>query len=400
MARLPRNGFVGFAIALAGCASALSTNVQSDAPPVQPVATRIENPTPAAPLPAVEQTPLEKPFPVPIVVLRGSSVDLGREQGVLLTHSIRLLHDQYLTPYLSSQMKRVFALSAARLFAAEAEEAHLTEINALADAAGLSRDETMLGQCFLDLSAMSGCSTVTLPASASPDGVPRFGRNLDFPSLDVADKYTVVFVVEPTDGRYAFASVGWPGMVGVLSGMNEYGLAVANMELPREPRWPSAMPYTLLYRAVLERCRTVDEAAALLKRTPIQSANNLMMQDATGARAVAELTPAGVTIRRGLPGEALLSTNHIRGQDQDTPGACWRYDKLHAESKADFGKLDESAVAKMLAGVGSVHTLQAMIFEPTTRTLWLSAGTGAAERPMTRLELAPFFAAGGDVSNR
>ena len=37
-------------------------------------------------------------------------------------------------------------------------------------------------------------------------------------------------------GRYAFASVAWPGMVGVLSGMNEHGLALANMEVDRERR--------------------------------------------------------------------------------------------------------------------------------------------------------------------
>ena len=53
-------------------------------------------------------------------------------------------------------------------------------------------------------------------------------------------------------------------MIGVLSGMNEHGLTLANMEVDRPRRLPVAMPYTLLYRTVLERCRTVDEAIALL----------------------------------------------------------------------------------------------------------------------------------------
>ena len=51
------------------------------------------------------------------------------------------------------------------------------------------------------------------------------------------------------------------------------------------------MPYTLLYRSVLEQCRTIDEAIAFLRNTPRQTANNLMLMDATGNRAVVEITP-------------------------------------------------------------------------------------------------------------
>ena len=118
---------------------------------------------------------------------------------------------------------------------------------------------------------MTACSTVTLPASASPDGVARFGRNLDFPSFDLADTQTVVQIYRPDDGRNAFMAVGWPGMAGVLSGMNEHGLTLANMEVRRPSRLPSAMPYILLYRTVLERCTTVEEAIALLQKTPARA---------------------------------------------------------------------------------------------------------------------------------
>ncbi len=70
-------------------------------------------------------------------------------------------------------------------------------------------------------------------------------------------------------------------------------------------RPPTAMPYTLLYRAILERCHTVDEAIDFLNRTPRQTANNLMLMDAAGNRAVAEIRVDGVTVRRGRPGTAL-----------------------------------------------------------------------------------------------
>jgi O-antigen/teichoic acid export membrane protein len=73
----------------------------------------------------------------------------------------------------------------------------------------------MLAQCFLDLSAAVACSTVTLPADAAPDRVARFGRNLDSPSFDIADKESVVLAQRPADNN-ASVSVGWPGLIGVL----------------------------------------------------------------------------------------------------------------------------------------------------------------------------------------
>jgi hypothetical protein len=358
-------------ILVAGCASAPQDVVRLSAAPVQ----------------------VERPFPVPIIVLRGSSADLGEQHGEQLNEPIHLLHDKYLTVFVKNQMQRYLAIGAAKLFENQLLPPHQAEVAALAKGTGIDENETMLGQCFLDLSRMAACSTMTFPASASPDHVARFGRNLDFFSLNVADKYTTLFIVKPDDGRYAFASVGWPGMIGVLSGMNEHGLSLANMEVTRQPRLPQAMPYTLLYRTILEKCRTVDEAVALLQKTPIQTANNLMLMDAAGNRAVAELSPdTGVHIRRGLPSAVLISTNHQRNQDQDTPGRCWRYDYIHKTAASEFGHVDIPSINEMLAHTGSKITLQSMIFEPANRVIYLAAGTDAAHREFSRLDLRPYFA--------
>ena len=62
-------------------------------------------------------------------------------------------------------------------------------------------------------------------------------------------------------------TISWPGLIGALSGMNEHGLALTNMEVTRDGATaPRAMPYTLLYRTLLERCKTVDEAIAELRK--------------------------------------------------------------------------------------------------------------------------------------
>ena len=333
----------------------------------------------------------DEPFPLPVIELSGDGAALGAGHGKAMRERILELHDQYLERYFSNSVQRTVAMGVASMFESHIAPAHVAETRALAEASSVDYRQMLLAQCFLDLSPMTACSTVTLPADASPDGVGRFGRNLDFPSFNIADKYTVVLVVRP-EGKHAFASIAWPGMVGVLSGMNEHGLAVSNMEVSRGTRLPVAMPYTLLYRSVLENCRTTEEAIAFLEKTPRQTANNLMVMDAAGERAVVEITPQRVRVRKGQESRALFSTNHQRDQDCDTAGRCDRYDSMHTAATKDFGKIDLAKLQSMLkeASQGNM-TLQSMIFEPSTGVLYLSAGADAASKKFSRLNLKPLF---------
>jgi predicted choloylglycine hydrolase len=334
--------------------------------------------------------PQPQQLPFPVVDLRGDGAALGTAHGQKLGDSIRLLHDKYLGKWFASPSLKFAAQSVAVLFEAKLQEPHRQEIHALADATGIDERDVMLGNCFLDVSPMAACSTIALPADAAPDGVARLGRNLDFPSFNVADKYSVLMIYHPA-GKNAFAAVSWPGLIGVLSGMNEHGLALANMEVARITRLPQAVPYTLLYRTVLEECRTVSEAIALLDRSPRQTPNNLILMDASGDRAVVEITPTKLTVRRGAGHAALISTNHHRGLDADTPGRCKRYDTLHEAAASQYGKIDESAVKAMLEKVGNGMTLQSMVFEPANRVIVLSVGASAAKGAFYRVDLKRYF---------
>jgi hypothetical protein len=174
--------------------------------------------------------------------------------------------------------------------------------------------------------------------------------------------------------------------------MNEHGLAVANMEVTRRQGVPQAMPYILLYRSVLEQCRSAEEAIELLKNTPRQTANNLMIMDAAGNRVVAEITPEGVTVRKAADDAALMSTNHHRGEDCDTSGKCDRYDVLQAASKARYGKIGVADLWGMMDRVSQGKmTLQSMIFEPSTRVMYLAVGSEASKRSYERIDLKEYF---------
>ena len=74
------------------------------------------------------------------------------------------------------------------------------------------------------------CSAVLVEAGQSKTGGPMLARNLDYPSLGYVHEYTLVTVYKPND-KHAFAAVGFPGLLGCLSGMNDAGLTVAVLEV-------------------------------------------------------------------------------------------------------------------------------------------------------------------------
>src|SRR6185312_9730081 len=115
------------------------------------------------------------------------------------------------------------------------------------------------GNTFFDLKKSFACSAVLIDKDKSATGGPLLGRNLDYPSLGYIHRYSLVTVYRPK-GKLAFAAVTFPGLVGVLSGMNEAGLCLGVLEVfdikPGEPYFDAAgTPYALCLRRVLEKAR-------------------------------------------------------------------------------------------------------------------------------------------------
>jgi len=117
-----------------------------------------------------------------------------------------------------------------------------------------------------------------------------------------------------------------------------------------------------------------------------------MLMDATGDRAVAEIYPDRVDVRRAPADAALISTNHRRCSQPDSAGRCSRYDSLAQTSREQFGHIDVSLLHSMLgrASQGDM-TLQSMVFEPSTLTLYLATGKNAPTRPFERIDLKPLL---------
>ena len=220
-----------------------------------------------------------------------------------------------------------------------------------------------------------------------------FGRNFDVPSYGSLDRLVLLVVCRPAK-RHAFASVTWPGFVGVLSGMNDTGLAVACLDSgpakDASPAFRLGTPLSLTFRRVLEECGSIDEAQKLLAAAKCTTWMNLAACDRQRA-VVFEITPKNVAVRRAED-HLLACTNHFRTPELGLPKNCWRYRVLQGywERPQPFSCRDVADVLHAV-NLGQITT-QSMIFEPRPLRLRLAIGKPPASGgPFVPLELAGLF---------
>lgn len=151
-------------------------------------------------------------------------------------------------------------------------------------------------------SPLLGCTAFGLGPEATADGHAMFARAFDFEAAEVFDKDKVVFLVHE-DGMIPFASVAWPGFVGVVTGMNAEGVAVAvHGGRAREPS-TTGVPVAFSLREVLATARDTREATAVLSRLPAMVSHIVFVGDSSGRFAVVERAP-------GIPAHVRTSFTH------------------------------------------------------------------------------------------
>jgi hypothetical protein len=162
-------------------------------------------------------------------------------------------------------------------------------------------------------SPLLGCTAFGLGPEATNDGHALFARAFDFEAADVFDRDKAVFVVRE-DGKIPFASVAWPGLVGVVTGMNAEGVAVAvNGGRAREPS-TTGMPVAFSLRETLENAHDTAEAVAILSRQEVMVSHLVFVGDAKGHFVVVERAPGTPAfVREGKDPSRLAVTNHFEG---------------------------------------------------------------------------------------
>ncbi|NMC19828.1 MAG: hypothetical protein GYA33_05345 [Thermogutta sp.] len=342
---------------------------------------------------------------VPVIILRGSPEERGRQEG---SFSLNIAAGMLNAPRKLLDLMEYPGgwdafLEKSRPYLARIPDHQRREIEGMV-AMGKGRvgyEDIAAANVIPDLYRSFACSSLVVLPEKSDDGKLRFGRNLDFFSVGALDRLSVVKVYLPDDGKLRFASIGFPGMVGCLSGINEAGLALAVHEVHLSSDGSpivaqDAMPYTMMLREVLETCRNVDEAAELLRASARSTRLSIVTADPRRAQAV-EFTPTNLAVREAEDG-ILACTNHFRTPELRSLTWCLRYPRLR--EAADRPRVSRADVMTKLHEVNMRFlTVQSMVFEPEDRQLYLALGSPPVTGgPYRHVDLSPWLVRAGELS--
>lgn len=254
-----------------------------------------------------------------------------------------------------------------------------------------------IGHAMQDL-AMVGCSSLAVWNENTEDGDLLIGRNFDFYVGDDFAKNKLVEFVEPESG-IPYMSVSWPGMIGVVSGMNKEGITVTINAGKSKIPLTAKTPISLVTREILQYAKNIDEAIAIAKKRKVFVSESILVGSANDKNAVIiEVSPKNFGVYRVQNTSRVLCTNHFqsdaykddkRNQKHiEESHSEYRYEKLQ-ELLQEEKKLTPEKMASILRntsglkdekiGYGNEKALNqllahhAVIFSPQKKLVWVSS---------------------------
>ena len=326
-----------------------------------------------------------------VLELDGSPEQRGQAAGLLVGEQVRWLLPRYLKQVAGVDRPTAVQRRALAALTAKIPAAHLAQLRALSRAAGVDADTLLAANLAPEMAARLACSCLATAPAASSDGKVRLARNLDWSGGDLlAD--VAVLVIESAE-PHRLASFTWPGLVGVVTGMNDAGLSVADlMAFPGgRVHVQPGVPVLFAVRSMLEQADSVDSALHWLEVAARTLPQNYALADAAGVRVV-ETGPTRFRVRENQAGRTGITNFWDEDKGGQTDG---RYDSMMGYREGD--KLDSAHLQRMLERVALGRlNVQAVVLEPEARVAFVARGKPpVAAGTWTRIDLAPWLAGAG-----
>ncbi|AZA55484.1 C45 family autoproteolytic acyltransferase/hydolase [Chryseobacterium sp. G0201] len=254
-----------------------------------------------------------------------------------------------------------------------------------------------IGHAMQDLMVV-GCTSLAVWNENTEDGDLLIGRNFDFYVGDDFAKNKLIEFVEPEQG-IPYLSVSWPGMIGVVSGMNKEGITVTINAGKSKIPLTAKTPISFMTREILQYAKNIDEAIAITKKRKVFVSESILVGSANDKNAVIiEVSPDNFGVYKVENTSRVFCTNHFQSEAYKNDKrnqkhiieshSEYRYEKLQ-ELLEENKKLTPEKMASILRdksglkgekiGYGNEKAINqllahhAVIFSPEKKLVWVSS---------------------------
>ncbi len=240
------------------------------------------------------------------------------------------------------------------------------------------------------------CTAFGVKGALTKDSSLLVGRNLDFSAGDEFARKKIVVFCNPDEG-YKFAYISWGGMIGVLSGMNEYGLTITLNSAKSDIPFSAKTPVSIVAHMVLQHAKNIQEAYDIIKGQETFVSESFMVSSALDNKAVVIEKSLDKTAMYDPDKDKIVLTNHFQSDElKDTKlnqesiqegCSLYRLQRCHElidqASAIDYKKVidilrDKNGKGDKSIGIGNEMALNQLIchhsvvFKPSKRIMWVS----------------------------
>lgn len=251
---------------------------------------------------------------VNVVVLKGTHYEMGKQYGELLGQQIAVLtkamdlsvvmgggHSkadlnklvsgvwQMMSPHVPDKFKEEIKgiVEGARVSGVEVSELDLITPIVITNISDMNDKDSLLGdkssiRPLLDELAYT-CSAFAVWGERTVDGKLFSSRVLDWKPGTGTDRFKLITVYKPVDENgnelNAYMTAGYIGLIGATNGMNDKGITVSEIGSENVVEKLDGMPWTLMFREVLEESGSLNEAVKVVQAAENTIGYNFLIGD-------------------------------------------------------------------------------------------------------------------------
>ncbi|MCX5759119.1 MAG: C45 family autoproteolytic acyltransferase/hydrolase, partial [Candidatus Hydrogenedentes bacterium] len=299
-------------------------------------------------------------------------------------------------------------------------ERYKREMEGVADGSGVSLRALRRLHVISEVTERN-CSAFAVFNKATVDGKLYHGRNFDW-NMDAGLQDNPVVILYEPDGQAPFASAGYPGLVGVLSGMSMKGICISQIGAVTRDGRSSGIPLMFLLRRLLEESRGVDDATRIVTHAHRTVGYNYVVSDGDRREARAYETTAHhcavftandpretVEYAIRIPDAVFRAddamdrtvrrfqecSNGYPNMPYGSDSYDHRYKGMAKDIKAAFGKIDASVALDILKNAAMRDTnLHSVLCNVTDREMWVAHAKGSEDawkQPYIHYDLKQLF---------